>query len=186
MELYRVFEWDGSSVGRAEGGPLFVARTIQGLGRHDNPSQFGAWYCSRDQVSAIAESLQRFRGQSVEDDDFVRPNGRMKALVGFDLDDDISLVDLDDPAELSARDLRPSHVATLTRATTQRIAASLFRDGATGFAWWSTLEAAWTNVTLFYERALPHVRVATAPRTLSTRDPQVREAAARLEVELGR
>jgi len=186
VELYRVFEWDGTSLGRRDGGPLFVARTIQGRSRHDNPSQFGAWYCSRDPVSATAELLQRFRGQGVDDDVFVRPSGRMKALVGFDLDDDISLVDLDDPTELSARDLRPSHVATLNRATTQRIAASLYRRGATGFSWWSTLEAAWTNVTLFYERALPHVRVATPPRCLSTRDPQVREAAARLEVELER
>ena len=186
MELYRVFEWDGTSLGRSDGGPLHIPRATQGLGRHDNPSQFGAWYCSRDGVSAVAESLQRFRGQSIADDDFVRPNGRIKALVGFDLDDDISLVDLDDPAELSARDLRPSLVATLNRVTTQRIAASLFREGAAGFSWWSTLEAAWTNVTLFYERALPHVRITAPPRRLSTRDAQVREAAARLEVDLER
>ena len=184
MELHRVFEWDGSSLGRGDGGPLFVARTIQGRGRHDNPSQFGAWYCSRDPVSATAELLQRFRGQSVDDDVFVRPSGRMKALVGFEIGDDVSLVDLDDPAELSARDLRPSHVATLNRATTQRLATSLFREGATGLLWWSALDADWTNVTLFYERALPHVRVTAPPRVLSTHDSQVREAAARLEIEL--
>ena len=184
MELYRVFEWDGSSTGRTDGGPLFVARTWQGRGRHDNPSQFGAWYCSRHPLSAVAESLQRFRGQALDEDDFSRPDGRVKALVGLEIDDSVALVDLDDPAELSARHLRPSHVATLQRATTQQIAASLFREGATGISWWSTLEAAWTNVTLFYERALPHVRVATPPRRLSTGDAGVREAAALLDVGL--
>jgi len=184
VDLYRVFDWDGSSLGRADGGPLFVARTGQGSGRHDNPSQFGAWYCSRHPLSAVAESLQRFRGQALDDDDFIRPDGRVKALVGLEIDDNISLVDLDDPAELSTRRLRPSQVATLQRATTQQIAASLFREGATGIAWWSTLEAAWTNVTLFYERALPHVRVATPPRRLSARDADVREAAMRLDVGL--
>lgn len=184
MQLYRVFDWDRASFGRTDGGPLFVARTLQGRGRHDKPSQFVAWYCSRDAVSAVAESVQRFRGQAIEDDDFIRPNGRVKALVGFELDDALPLVDLDDPAELSARDLRPSHVASSNRTETQRIAASLFRDGATGFSWWSTLEAAWTNVTLFYERALPHVRVATPPRPLSTHDGHVRAAAARLDIGL--
>src|SRR5262249_7517816 len=118
VELYRVFEWDGTSLGRTDGGPLYVARTLQGPGRHDNPSQFAAWYCSRDPASAVAESIQRFRGQMLEDLDFVRPNGRMNALVGLDADDDLSLVDLDDPAELSARDLRPSRVATPRRTAT--------------------------------------------------------------------
>src|SRR5262249_20418487 len=55
--LYRVFEWDGTSLGRTDGGPLYVARTLQGPGRHDNPSQFAAWYCSRDPASAVAESI---------------------------------------------------------------------------------------------------------------------------------
>ena len=97
MELYRVFEWDGTSLGRRDGGPLFVARTIQGRSRHDNPSQFAAWYCSRDPVSATAELLQRFRGQRVDDDVFVRPSGRMKALVRFAIDERRGFFKNDDP-----------------------------------------------------------------------------------------
>jgi hypothetical protein len=182
VKLYRIFDWDGASLGRGDGGPLFVARTRQGGGRHDNPGQYGAWYCSRDSLSPVAEWLQVFRGRTVYDDDFVGPDRRVKALVGFEIDEHISLVDLDDPAELSTRHLRPSQVATFHRATTQRIAAALFKEGVTGLSWWSTLEAEWTNVTLFYERALPHVRVATLPQRLSTRDTHVREAAARLDV----
>jgi len=183
VDLYRVFDWDRSSLGRAEGGPLFVPRTLQGRGRHDNPATYGAWYWSRDALSPIAEWLQVYRGRIVDDDDFVAPADRIRAVVGIEIDEDIRLVDLDDPVELTRRDLRPSHVATSDRATTQRMAAALFHGGVTGFAWWSTLEAAWINVTLFYERALPHVRVVTPPRPLSTRDPQVREAAAWLDIE---
>jgi hypothetical protein len=106
----------------------------------------------------------------------------VQAVAGIEIDDDVSLVDLDHPGELSKRDLGPSQVGMFNRSTTQRIAASLFQEGATGFSWWSTLEAEWINVTLFYERALPHVRVVAPPRPLSTHDADVREAAARLDV----
>jgi hypothetical protein len=186
VDLYRVFDWDGSSLGRGEGGPLHVPRALQGRGRHDNPAAYGAWYWSRDSLSPIAEWLQVYRGGTVDDDDFVGPADRVRAVVGIEIDDGIRLVYLDAPAELTRRTLRPSQVATSDRATTQRIAASLFREGAAGFSWWSTLEASWINLTLFYERALPHVRVTAAPRPLSTRDPQVREAAARLDIDLER
>ncbi len=184
MDLFRVFDWDGSSLGRVEGGPLFVPRALQGRGRHDNPARYVAWYCSRDSVSPIAEWLQAFRARTISDDDFMVVSGRAKALVHLEIDHDIALIDLDDPAELSKRRWRPSHVATPRRAETQRMAAALFDEGVTGMAWWSTLNADWANVTLFYERALPHVRLTARPRRLSTRDPQVREAAARLEVAL--
>ena len=184
MELFRVFDWDGSSLGRGEGGPLFVARTRQGAGRHDNPAQYGAWYLSRNAVAAVAESIQFLRGHELREDDFVRPGGLTKALASLHLDDRASLIDLDDPADLAARRLRPSQIATLRRTTTQRIAASLYREGDTGLSWWSTLDAEWTNVTLFYERALPHVKVAEPPRPLSTRIDEVQRAAGRLGIAL--
>ena len=184
MHLYRVFDWDRSSLGRGDGGPLFVARRAQGAGRHDNPSQYGAWYCARQRVSAVAESLQRFRGQTLEDGDFVRSDGRIKALVSLEIDDDVRLVDLDDPEELVRRRLRPSHVATLRRDGTQPIASAIFTDGACGLSWWSTIDANWTNVTLFHERALPLARVAGPPLPLSTREDDVRAAAVRLSITL--
>ncbi len=67
---------------------------------------------------------------------------------------------------------------------TQRIASAIFDEGAAGFQWWSTLDAEWINVTLFDERARAHVRVAAAPRLLSVRSAEVREAAARLGVRI--
>jgi hypothetical protein len=67
----------------------------------------------------------------------------------------VPLVDSDDPLQLASRELRPSQVATLRREVTQRLAVSIFREGGAGMLWWSTLDAEWTHVTLFQERALP-------------------------------
>jgi len=83
---------------------------------------------------------------------------------------------------LGSRRLRPSRIATLRRATTQRIAAAVFRDGAAGLSWWSTLDAEWTNVTLFRERVIRSITIAGPPRYLSTADADLREAADRLGV----
>lgn len=167
-----------------QGGPLFVPRQQQGAGRHDSPDRFGTWYCARDPVSAVAESIAFARGQRLEDDDFVTASGAVRSLVSLWLDDEVTLVDLDDPQALATRRLRPSEVATRRRTVTQRIATSLFDEGATGFLWWSRLEAEWINATLFHERARPHVSVVARPRRLSVRLPEVREAAARLGVDL--
>jgi RES domain-containing protein len=182
MDLFRVFDWDGSSLGRREGGPLHVARARQGAGRHDAPALYGAWHCSREPVSAVAESLQYLRGHVLTDDDFLRAGGSTKALVTLRVDAALELVDLDDPSELAARRLRPSRVATLRRPVTQRVAASIFEEGAGGLLWWSTLETEWANVTLFHERALRHVSIAGKLRTLSTGMSEVRQAAAFLGI----
>jgi hypothetical protein len=93
------------------------------------------------------------------------------------------VVDLDDPGQLVARELRPSRVATRERATTRPLALAIFREGVSGFAWWSTLEAAWINVTLFAERAAPRLRV-TEIQLLSVRSPVVRLAAEALGIRL--
>ena len=182
MDLFRVFTWDGSSTGATENGPLFVSRTIQGKGRHDAPDKYGAWYCSRDAVSAVAESIQFLRGRVLRDRHF-DVGGSVRALVGLSLDEAVGLLNLDDPLELAARRLRPSQVATGRRTVTQRLARSIFDEGAAGFLWWSTLEGEWTNATLFYERALPHVSIAARPKRLSIRLPQVKEAAERIGIE---
>ena len=184
MDLFRVFDWDGVSTGRSPGGPLFVARSRQGAGRHDAPARYGAWYCSRRPTSAIAETLQYLRGHEVSDEDFTRSGGLTKAIVLLRVDRDSDVVDLDDPTMLVSRSLRPSRVATRRRAMTQRIAASIFDEGAAGLSWWSTLNADWANVTLFHERALRDITIVTAPLALSTRLPDVREAAEALGIDL--
>src|SRR5438477_540045 len=68
----------------AEGGALFVARHLQGLGRHDNPGQFGVLYASRDPESGVAELLARFRGQEVTERDLRRADGLAYAVAELD------------------------------------------------------------------------------------------------------
>lgn len=184
MRLFRVVSWQRAAAGRRQGGPLFVARALQGAGRHDAPERYGAWYCAREAVCAVAEAIQFARGQSLDDADFVRTGGRVLALVELQLADAARLVDLDDPRALVERSIRPSQVAAGRRSVTQAIAAALFDEGIAGFSWWSTLEAQWTNLTLFYERALPFVSLAARPVPLSVELREVREAAERLGVRV--
>jgi hypothetical protein len=126
--------------------------------------------------------MQYLRGQLVTDDDFLRRGDTVKALVELELDDTVRLVNLDDPSQLVKRRIRPSQVATLRRAVTQGLAASLFEEGAGGLLWWSTLEAEWTNVTLFHERAVGKVTLVGSPRKLSLGMSEVQNAAAHLGI----
>ncbi len=185
MRLFRVFDWDGRSLGARVGGPLFVHRARQGAGRHDVPDLSGAWYLSQSPVAAVAEALQYPRGHTITADDFTRVGGLRKALAVVDLADDARLIDLDDPRELDRREWRPSRVATLQRPTTQAVARAMFDTGAVGFCWWSVLEASWINATLFHERALPFVSLAGRPRQLSPSLEEVRQAADHLGIQLG-
>lgn len=173
--LYRVFPWRDEGAERDPGGPLFVARTEQGSGRHDNPGSYGALYLSRTAVSSVAEVLRTFRRQRVETGDFVHEDATL-ALASFD-PPELALTDLDDPAQLERRRLRPSSVATGDRRVTRPLAAALFAEGHDGFEWWSTIEASWINVTLFAERSIDRLVVKGQPEALTTDHPAVIGAA---------
>lgn len=182
--LYRVFPLQPGAAEGAPGGPLFVARDRQGSGRHDNPDLYGALYATRSPESAVAERLQAFRGRSIGDEAFRRADGTRLALVGIDEGALAGVADLDDPTELSARRLRPSHVASRHRKVTQRIAAEAFGGGATGLSWWSVLDSDWINVTLFAERCRSVLSVATEPEPLRGEHPAVTTAAQAIGVAL--
>ncbi|HJP65376.1 MAG TPA: hypothetical protein VKA30_03630, partial [Actinomycetota bacterium] len=49
--------------------------------------------------------------------------------------------------------------------------------GGPGFAWWSTLESSWSNVTLFVERAGPRLEIEAGPEPLTIEHPAVQAAA---------
>jgi hypothetical protein len=186
VDLFRVFHWDGRSVGRGGAGPLFLPRQHQGAGRHDAPDLYGAWYCTTHPVSAIAERIQQLRGQTLTNRDFLRLGHLTLAIVGLRLAPEAVLVDLDEPAELVTRRLRPSLVATRRRTITQQMARRIFDEGVTGIAWWSTLSAEWTNVTLFYERAVTLTSIIAPPRALTVDLPEVQQAADDLGVRISR
>jgi hypothetical protein len=184
VDLFRVIHWDHRSLGRTGAGPLFVPRPHQGAGRHDAPDLYGAWYCTTSPVAAVAERIQHLRGQTLVNQDFRRLGNLTLALAGVRLDRSIVLVDLDDPAQLLARHLRPSAVASRRRSLTQQLARNIFHEGVGGLQWWSTLSADWTNVTLFYERVVAKVTVLAPPRPLSVDLPEVRQAAEDLGVRI--
>lgn len=169
---------------RDPGGALYVPREWQGDGRHDHPDYYGALYMSRVQESAVAERIQSFRGQTLEDADLRLEGGDAYALAAFDDSALDGIVDLDDPAELARRQLRPSVVATRDRMVTRGIALRIFEEGVQGFGWWSTLESAWPNVTLFAERASAQLTLVGNPEILTVRHPMVRVAAEAIGVQL--
>ncbi|MDP9482949.1 MAG: RES family NAD+ phosphorylase [Chloroflexota bacterium] len=177
--LFRVFGW----LPDTQPEPLRVLRDRQGGGRHDDPDRYTALYLAREPVGAVAEAIQAFRGQELTAEALVRPDGARRSLATVDDSEIPALVDLDDPRVLVARRLRPSAVASGIRRLTQRIAGDAFDSGAFGLSWWSTLEASWTNVTLFDERLASRPRVVEAI-ALTLDDPVVVEAAERLGVRL--
>lgn len=182
--LYRVFPHDPDAAAPDPGGALHVPRLRQGTGRHDNPELYGALYASQTAHGAVAEFIQAFRGQEVDDGDFRRADGLVWSLAEIDDANVRAAVDLDDPSELTRRRLRPSRVATGDREVTQTIARDIFDEGVDGFAWWSVLEAAWTNVTLFAERVTERLFLMSAPEALAVVAAPVRRAAAELGVGL--
>jgi RES domain-containing protein len=184
--LYRVFPYRQGAGVTEPGGALFVGRDRQGMGRHDNPDRYGALYVSRAAESAIAERIQAFRGQELAEADLRRVDGTVLALATIDDGGLRGLVDLDEPRELVRRRLRPSGVATGNRTATQRLALDLHAEGIPGFAWWSTLEASWANVTLFAEAAAGSLRLAADPLALALDVPELRLAAETLGVGLSR
>lgn len=184
--LYRVFPMLPGAAPTKDGGPLYVERSLQGSGRHDNPNLFAALYASRHPESAVAERMKWFQGRTLTNDHFRRADGRAYALAALDdggLDD---VVDLDDPRELLRLGLRPSHVATRDRPVTQRIALTVFEEMAAGLQWWSTIEASWPNVTLFAERTVDRLVVSGTAEPLSVDHAMVVAAAEFLDVRLGR
>jgi hypothetical protein len=98
-------------------------------------------------------------------------------MADLDLDDEVELVDLDDPVVLRRERLRPSRVATRDRHITQPQALALHdrHRKAMGLRWWSTYEALWINVTLF-DRGASRLRVRSV-RALTVEDRTVVEAA---------
>ncbi|MGH7819387.1 MAG: RES domain-containing protein [Candidatus Binatia bacterium] len=182
--LWRVFPWDPGAESGNRGHPLWIPRTLQGAGRHDNPDLYGAMYLSERPLAAMTEQIAHLRGQRLDDTDLERGGTRL-ALVPLDGPLEGRLWDLDDPRVLVERRLRPSQVATRVRELTRRQAADLFRarPRRDGLRWWSALEASWIHVTLF-DRAVARLSLLAAPEPLHSTHSVVREAAEALGISL--
>jgi hypothetical protein len=135
-------------------------------------------YASLEPLSVVAEALAPYRGSGRLSAAMLVRAGLPLAIGELELPDDAGVVDLDDPAVLVAEGLRPSRVATRQRPVTQRVAALLFERhrNATALAWWSALEASWSNATVF-DRASASLS-AKQTEQLTPDHALVREAAA--------
>jgi hypothetical protein len=173
--LYRLFPSLPGAGPTDPGGALFVPRSDQGGGRHDNPDAYGALYLSRVPTSSVAELLIVLRTQLVLPH-HLTAEGSPYAIASIE-ESSLELVDLDDPRNLASRSLRPSGVATRVRRSTQRLAMGLHEEGVDGFEWWSTIEASWINVTLFGDQVTGRLSVIGEPEPLTVNSPLVREAA---------
>jgi hypothetical protein len=173
--VYRCFAWNERARADQPDAPLWFPRVFQGDGRHDNPDVYGCLYLTDRETSGVVEQLARFRGQRLIESMLVR-RGLPLALAAIELPDGAEVVDLDDPAVLRRRRLRPSLVATRDRSVTQPQALAVYRDTeALGLRWWSIHESLWANYTLF-DRAAEELAVQDV-RPLSLEDTAVSDAA---------
>ena len=177
LALYRVFPWDH----RAQAGAPFAPDYLppqQGSGRFDF-AESPVLYLGELPEHPVGEVLQGFRGRPFRDG-ILRRFGHPLALVRISVPADVAaaIVDLDDPARLTALSLRPSDVASDDRARTRAIAARLFDEGATGLRWWSRLSGDWHAVVLFLAR-VPFARLELGSPEMLTRDHPAVVAACR-------
>lgn len=183
MKLFRVFPWNGRSRDNTFGGPLYVNRELQGGTRHGIPDLDGVLYTSTIAVSAIAEAIKDFRGRTLENEDLVLYGNRLSLGI-FDLHDQIVLINLCDKNQLAHMDIDPIHIATKDRPVSQRMARQLHSNGAAGFLWWSSLEARWTNASLFESRVRDFITVQEPITPLSIEHPDLIDAARMIGVFL--
>lgn len=181
---WRVFPWEP----QAEEGQPFSASFVpggQGRGRLDLPgSPFGVLYLAELPEHAVAEAIQPYRNQTLDEAD-LRLEGCALALVSAGLSHDVraGVVDLCDPAELVRLLVRPDELAARTRATSQRVSRTVYAAGHTGLRWWSTFFGEWHAVVLFLDRLAEPPAYGT-PRPISLADPALVEATRRLDIEV--
>lgn len=148
MLLYRVSPVDP---GAARGEPYHPGYVPASSGAHrvDNPEMYDTLYLSGSAAGAVAEA---FGTMAVWGDYLTEhPRGFTRRLATFELTDR-PVLDLDDPAALGHRSIRPARVVTRDRSTTQQWAAAAFAEGAWGgISWWSYYDPEWMSLGLWCE-----------------------------------
>lgn len=123
----------------------------QGAGRLDNPEHYLVLYLADQPAGAVAEA---FGDLAVWRASMLRGHpslpGSVRALVSYELDDNAAVCDLDDPAELVARGLRPSQVVSHDRVRTQAWALRLWQERRyDGVRWWSYRDPRWGSLGIW-------------------------------------
>lgn len=174
---WRVFPWDPAAKAGEPFSPSYV-HPKQGSGRFDVSGKL-VLYLAESAAHAVAEKLQRFRGQKLDRKDLLE-SGRTLALVECTLDKKIvaKIADLCDPAVLLKHQIAPDVLASRETAKTQRIAGMLHDAGFAGLRWWSALSGDWHTVVLFLDRVHAGDLEYGKPQPLTIDHKAVQEATA--------
>ncbi len=181
--LWRVFPWDPAAPLGAPFSPSYVP-TAQSAGRFDVESS-PALYLAESPEHAVAERLQRFRGQQITADHLTEW-GRTLALVPVRRADTLwpRIVDLCDARELVRFGIAPDTLASRDLTRTRAMAQALYEQGQAGLRWWSSLSGDWHGVVLFLSRAEPGDLAWGEPEPLRFDLPALVAAAAAIGVRL--
>lgn len=176
-EAWRVFPWDPEA---ADGAPFSAGWVppVQGQGRFDRPhSALGVVYLAETPVHAVAEMIQHYRGQPLDDRDLIVYAHRL-ALVRAELSEGLAerLADLCDPATLLEQGIRPDETAAVSRRTTQSIAERIHAARFAGLRWWSALRGEWHTSVLFPDRVRGRELRYDVPQPLDESHAAVRAA----------
>jgi len=142
---WRVFPWDPTAKAGEPFSPSYIYPN-QGSGRFDLSGKLVV-YLAETAVHAVAERLQRFRGQKIDRKDLIE-SGKTLALVECRLEK-TKLADLCDPAVLVKYGIAPDVLASREIAKTQAIAVALHAAGFGGLRWWSALSGDWHTIVVF-------------------------------------
>lgn len=172
---WRVFPWDPAAKAGDPFSPGYIYPN-QGSGRFDLSGKLVV-YLAETAVHAVAEKLQRFRGQKIDRKDLIE-SGKTLALVECRLEK-TKLADLCDPAVLVKYGIAPDVLASREVAKTQAIAGALHEAGFDGLRWWSALSGDWHTIVVFQGEI-----EYGAPEQLTIGHKAVQEAAMALGVRL--
>jgi hypothetical protein len=177
--LWRVFPWDPAAEAGAPFSPGYVP-PHQGSGRFDLPGT-PVLYLAESAEHAVAEKIQRYRGQDLAPWD-LEEFDRTLALLAVHLPAGVRLLDLCDPGALARHRIRPDHVAARSLETTRAVARSVHAAGFEGLRWWSSLFGEWHCVTVFLDRVDPARLAYGHPEPLHLDHPAVHDAADALAI----
>jgi hypothetical protein len=170
---WRVFPWDPAAKAGEPFSPSYI-HPNQGSGRFDLAGKLVV-YLAETAVHAVAEKLQRFRGQKIDRRDLIE-SGKTLALVECQLGE-IKAADLCDPAVLVKYEIAPDVLASRDPGKTQRVAALLHKEGYDALRWWSALSGDWHTIVVF-QGQIEYGK----PEPLTIGHPVVREASAALGI----
>jgi len=169
---WRVFPWDAA----AKPGEPFSSSYVypnQGSGRFDL-RDVPVLYLAETAVHAIAEKLQRFRGQRIDRHD-LKESGWPLALVECRLSLQ-KIADLCDPELLAKHHIAPDVLASRDFGKTQSVARMLHQEGYRGLRWWSALSGDWHTIVLFLDRIGAGDLEYAKPEPLTVQHSTVKEA----------